>query len=189
MRCFVAIDITEEIKAGLADLQQALASSVDIRKGDVKWVRPEAMHLTLKFLGEIRDADVVQVCNMAKAVAADHNAFDLAVKEVGHFGGHSARVLWVGAGQDCEALLALQQDLEERLAQAGWPKEARKFAAHLTLCRIRNARAGTTLAEAARRFEHYDLGALRATAISVYESQLTPRGPIYTCLGHFKLLL
>ena len=188
MRCFVAIDITEEIKAGLADLQQALASSVDIRKGDVKWVRPEAVHLTLKFLGEIRDADVVEICRVVKEVASRHRAFNFAVKEVGHFGGRSARVLWVGAGAESEALLTLQQDLEEQLAQAGWPKEARKFSAHLTLCRVRNTQAGTKLAEVTGQFRDFDLGAMRGDSVSVYESKLTPQGPIYTCLGNYRLL-
>jgi len=188
MRCFIAIDITEEIKAQLVDLQEELAGSVDIRKGDVKWVRPEAMHLTLKFLGEIRDADVVDICRIVKDVAGRHRAFDFAVKEVGHFGGRSARVLWVGAGAESEALLALQQDLEEQLAKAGWAKEARKFSAHLTLCRVRNTQAGARLAEVTGQFRDFDLGAMRADSVLVYESKLTPQGPIYTCLGNCRLL-
>jgi 2'-5' RNA ligase len=188
MRCFIAIDISEEIKAQLAEVQQELAGSVDIRKGDVKWVRAEAMHLTLKFLGEIRDTDVVEICRIVKDVAGRHRAFDLAVKEVGHFGGRSARVLWVGAGQQSEPLSALQQDLEEQLAEAGWPKEARKFSAHLTLCRVRNTKAGTRLAEVTGQFRDFDLGVMRADSVSVYESKLTPQGPIYTCLGNYRLL-
>ena len=188
MRCFIAIDISEEIKAQLAEVQQELAGSVDIRKGDVKWVRAEAMHLTLKFLGEIRDTDVVEICRIVKEVAGRHRAFDFAVKEVGHFGGRSARVLWVGAGQESEPLSALQQDLEERLAEAGWPKEARKFSAHLTLCRVRNTKAGTKLAGVTGQFRDFDLGAMRAGSVSVYESKLTPQGPIYTCLGNYRLL-
>ncbi|MBN2130488.1 MAG: RNA 2',3'-cyclic phosphodiesterase [Sedimentisphaerales bacterium] len=187
MRCFIAIDISEQIKAQLADVQQELAGSVDIRQGDVKWVRPEAMHLTLKFLGEVRDADVVEICRIARDAAGRHRAFNVAVKEVGHFGGRSARVLWVGAGAESEPLSALQQDLEEQLAEAGWPKEGRKFSAHLTLCRVRNTKAGAKLAEATGPFRDLDLGAMRADSVSVYESKLTPQGPIYTCLGNYKL--
>jgi len=188
MRCFIAIDISEDIKAGLADLQKELAESVDIRKADVKWVRPEAMHLTLKFLGEIRDTEAVDICSIAKKVAAQHRAFSIRVREVGHFGGRSARVLWVGAGLSDETLLALHADLEEQLAQAGWAKETRKFSAHLTLCRIRNAQAGVKLAEATQQFKDFNLGTLRAGSICVYESKLTPHGPIYTCLGKYGLL-
>src|SRR4030042_2027607 len=157
MRCFIAIDITEEIRTALADLQEELAGSVDIRKGDVKWTEPEGIHLTLKFLGEVPDNQITEVFNVVKEVAGRHEAFDFAVKEVGSFGGRSARVLWVGAGLDCPELLELQQDLEDRLAEAGWPKEGRQFSGHLTLCRIRNSKAGEKLADATKRYEDYDL--------------------------------
>jgi 2'-5' RNA ligase len=187
MRCFIAIDITEDIRTGLADLQQELAGAVDIRKGDVKWVEPEGMHLTLKFLGEVPDNQILEVCNIVKEVAERHGAFDLAVREVGSFGGRSARVLWVGAGLDSPELLELQRDLEEKLAEAGWPKEGRRFSGHLTLCRIRNAKAGEKLGKAIERYKDYDLGTIRGASISIYESQLRPEGPIYTRLGNYKL--
>ena len=188
MRCFIAIDMDEGIRAGLHELQQDLAAKADVRKSDVKWVRPESMHLTLKFLGEIKDRDLVEICNVAKAVAGRHAPFDLAIRKVGHFGGRSARVLWVGAGLGCSELLDLQKDLENQLASAGWPKENRKFSGHLTLCRIRNTKAGFELARLAEAYKGFDLGAIRCGAITVYQSQLQPEGPIYTSLGHYELL-
>lgn len=188
MRCFIAIDIDEGIRAGLRNLQQDLAEKANVRKSDIKWVDPESMHLTLKFLGEIRDRDLVEVCNVAGAVAARHRRFDIAIKDVGHFGGRSARVLWVGAGLECPGLLGLQQDLEDELAAAGWPKEERKFSGHLTLCRIRNTKAGFELAKLTEEYEGFDLGVIRCGAITVYESQLRPEGPLYTSLGHYELL-
>ena len=187
MRCFIAIDINEGIRAELRDLQQDLARRADVRKSDVKWVRPEAMHLTLKFLGEIKDRQVVDLCNVVQTVCARHAVFDFAVREVGSFGGQSARVLWMGAGLDCPGLLQLQEDLEEQLAQAGWPKEARKFSGHLTLCRIRNAKAGIKLAQITEQYKDVDLGAVRCDSVRVYQSTLTPEGPIYTSLGHYSL--
>jgi len=187
MRCFIAIDIPEEIRAELADLQKKLAGQVDIRKGDVKWVEPEGMHLTLKFLGEVPDNQIVEVCNVAKEVAGRYRAFDFAVREAGSFGGRSARVLWIGAGLECPELLELQQDLEDELADAGWPKEGRQFSGHLTLCRIRNSKAGEKLGQVVEQYKDYDLGTVHAASITVYESQLTGQGPIYTPLGNFKL--
>ncbi|MBM4024432.1 MAG: RNA 2',3'-cyclic phosphodiesterase [Planctomycetes bacterium] len=188
MRCFIAIDIPEEIRAELADLQKELAQQVDIHKGDVKWVEPESMHLTLKFLGEVPDPQIVEICNIAKDVASRHEAFDFAVREAGSFGGRSARVLWMGAGLDCPALLELQQELEEELAEAGWPKEGRQFSGHLTLCRIRNSKAGEKLGRMVEQYKDYDLGTVRAASIVVYESRLTPQGPMYTPLGNFNLV-
>ena len=187
MRCFIAIDIDEQIKKGLGNLQDELRDKTDVRKGDVKWVRPEAMHLTLKFLGEIKDEQVVDVCNIVKDVASRHKSFELDVKSVGHFGGRSARVLWVGTGQDCDNLLQLQKDLEQQLASAGWPEETRKFSGHLTLCRVRNSKAGVKLVQTIREYENFRLGTMPADSVMVYQSQLMPKGPIYTVLGNYTL--
>jgi 2'-5' RNA ligase len=187
MRCFIAIDIDEQIRKGLSSLQDQLRQKVDIRKGDAKWVNPENTHLTLKFLGEIKDDQTVQVCNITADVAARHRRFDLDVRSVGCFGGRSARVLWVGTGENCENLVKLHDDLEGQLEHAGWPKEGRKFAAHLTLCRIRNSKAGIKLAQASRQYKNFELGTFSADSVTVYQSELTPQGPIYTALGSYDL--
>jgi 2'-5' RNA ligase len=187
MRCFIAIEIPEEIQAELANLQKELAGQVDVHKGDVKWVESESIHLTLKFLGEVPDKQIVEVCNIVKEVASRYQEFDFAVREAGSFGGRSARVLWVGAGLDCPELSELQQDLEDEMADAGWPKEGRQFSGHLTLCRIRNSKAGEKLGGLIERYKDYDLGLVHADSIVVFESQLTPQGPIYTPLGTYKL--
>jgi len=187
MRCFIAIDIDEQIRKCLSNLQNNLQAKVDIRSSDVKWVSPEATHLTLKFLGETKDEQAVEVCSITMEVASRHKSFDFAVESVGHFGGRSARVLWVGAGHDCNNLLQLQQDLDQELASAGWPGETRKFAGHLTLCRIRNPKAGIKLVQAARKYENLKLGIVSADSVCVYESRLTPKGPIYTALGNYDL--
>jgi len=187
MRCFIAIDIDETIRKGLSNLQDKLREKADIRKGDVKWVRPDVTHLTLKFLGEIKDEQVVEVCNITKDVASRHKRFDLDVESVGYFGGRSARVLWIGAGQGSDRLLRLQEDIEQQLDCAGWPGEARKFSAHLTLCRIRNAKAGIKLGQVSAQYQDYELGTLRADSVTVYQSELTPQGPIYATLGNYPL--
>jgi len=187
MRCFIAIDIDKEIRAALGDLQQQLQSKVDIEKRDVKWVRPDNIHLTLKFLGEIKDEQAVEVCNITKEVADRHKSFDLNIETVGHFGGSSARVLWVGMGAGSDNLFELQKDLEEQLAQAGWPKESREFTGHLTLCRIKKPAAGVKLAQASENYKDFKLGIISADSVSVYQSQLMPSGPIYTVLGNYKL--
>ena len=187
MRCFIAINIDEQIRKALADLQEELQDKADIKRGDAKWVNPENIHLTLKFLGEIRDEQIMDICNITGDVVSRHKSFELDIESVGYFGGRSARVLWVGTGQNCEKLLQLQQDLEQQLDLAGWPKEARKFSGHLTMCRIRNTRAGIKLAQLAREYKDFKLGTMPADSVSVYQSQLTPLGPIYTVLGKYEL--
>ena len=187
MRVFIAIAIDEQIRKALANLQNELQDKADVKKSDVKWVTPETIHLTLKFLGEIKDEQVVDVCNITDDVASRHKSFELDVESVGHFGGRSARVLWVGTGQNSEKLLQLQEDLEQQLDLAGWPRETRKFSGHLTLCRIRNARAGIKLAQMISEYKDFKLGTMPADSVSVYQSQLTPKGPIYTVVGNYRL--
>ena len=187
MRCFIAIDIDEQIRKALANLQNELRSKVDIRKGDVKWVNPENIHLTLKFLGEIKDEQIMDVCNITGDVAGRHKSFELDIESVGWFGGKSARVLWVGTGQSCDKLLQLQEDLEQQLDSAGWPRDARKFSGHLTLCRIRNTKAGIKLARITEEYKDYKLGTIPVDSVCVFESRLTPQGPIYTVLGNYQL--
>ena len=190
MRVFIAIDIDEQIRETLGDLQQQLQSKArleNVKKGDVKWVNPENVHLTLKFLGEIKDQQIVEVCDIVKDVAGRHGSFDIDVESVGHFGGRSARVLWVGAGQGNKNLLELQKDLDSQLARAGWPEETREFAGHLTLCRVRNPRAGVILAQISQDYEDIKLGVISADSVPVYQSRLTPAGPVYILLGNYKL--
>jgi 2'-5' RNA ligase len=187
MRVFIAIDIDEQIQTALRDLQQQLQSKVDVKRSDVKWVNPENIHLTLKFLGETKDEQVVEVCNITKDVAGRHKGFDLDVESVGCFGGKSARVVWVGIGQGSDSLLRLQEDIDQQLASAGWPQETRKFTGHLTLCRVRNSKAGVKLAQASEAYRDFRLGTTPADSVIVYQSQLRPTGPIYTPLGNYKL--
>lgn len=187
MRVFIAIDIDDGIRKALSNLQREMLAKVDIKKSDAKWVDPKTMHLTLKFLGEIKDQQVVDVCNIVRDVAGRHKSFDIEIAGVGYFGGKSARVLWVGAGQNSENLLQLQADLEQELASAGWPPETRKFAGHLTLCRIRNSRAGVKLAQLTEEYKDFKLGIVPVDALCVYQSELKPEGPVYTALGNYEL--
>lgn len=187
MRVFIAIDIDESIIKALGDLQSDMQGKADIKKSDARWVNPDTLHLTLKFLGEIKDEQVVDVCRAVEVVAGRHQNFEFDVEAVGYFGGKSARVLWVGAGNESDELSKLQQDLEQELAQVGWPKENRKFSGHLTLCRVRNPRAGFELAKMTESYKDFKLGTMPADSLCVYQSDLTPKGPIYTVLGNYKL--
>jgi 2'-5' RNA ligase len=216
MRVFIAIDIDDKTRKAIANLQKQIASKVDVKKGDVKWVEPNNIHLTLKFLGEISDEQLAEVSEITNTVAHAHQKFTLEIESVGSFpptgsqrgGGRSAKVVWVGAGtrlgegadkatqatvmpsrsrEGIDALLALQKDLDDLLAQAGYPKEEREFSAHLTLCRVNHPMAGIKIGEAIAQFSHLKLGSIAADAIYIYQSQLTPAGPNYTLLSDFKL--
>jgi RNA 2',3'-cyclic 3'-phosphodiesterase len=187
MRVFIAIDIDDKIRKAIADLQKQIASKVSVKQGDLKWVEPNNIHLTLKFLGEISDEQVAEVSEIAKTVAQAHQKFDLEIGSVGSFGGRSAKVIWVGVGKGTEESLALQDDLNDLLTPLGYPKEQREFSPHLTLCRVNHPIAGLKMGEAIAQFSHLKLGSIAADALCVYQSQLTPAGPTYTLLASFSL--
>jgi 2'-5' RNA ligase len=187
MRVFIAIDINEEIRSSIRALQGELKDAADIRSGEVKWVEPANIHLTLKFLGEIRDQDVPGVCNIVKAVASRHKRFKLSVESLGYFGSRSARVSWIGVCEGKESLFELQKELVSELEMSGWGKEERAFTGHLTMCRIKNIKAGRRIAEVSENFKDFQAGAVWVESVKVYQSQLTPSGPIYSVLGSYPL--
>jgi 2'-5' RNA ligase len=187
MRCFIAIDMDPQIKTAIANLQKQISGRLDLRRGDVTWVRDNAMHLTLKFLGDVPDADLMDVCRVTEQVCQHHSRFDLDIEGVGHFGGPNARVVWVGTGRGTEALMALQADLEDQLDAAGWPKEGKGFSPHLTLCRVKNPKAGPPLVQAYKPHHEIKLGITGVESLVIYESQLRPEGPDYIPLGRYEL--
>jgi 2'-5' RNA ligase len=187
MRIFIAVDIDEDVRKTIAALQRELRQKTSADERSVKWVDPDKMHLTLKFLGEVKDADITDVCKVTEQVAKKYNSFDLEVETVGHFGGASARVLWVGTTGGSEQLARLANELDERLWDIGFAKETRRFTGHLTLCRIKNYKAGVELAALADSYGPFEAGASLVDSIVVYQSQLTKAGPIYTALGTYKL--
>ncbi|MDO8301740.1 MAG: RNA 2',3'-cyclic phosphodiesterase [Sedimentisphaerales bacterium] len=186
MRVFVALDIDETIQVALADLQKNIRANANLEKGEAAWVKPALMHLTIKFLGEIEDEQLPQVCKIVEEIAARHKAFTVEVANVGTFG-KPAKVLWVGIGENSRGLMSLQKDMQEHFAQAGWPKEEREFAGHLTLCRIKSFKAAKKLTQTAAQYAGVPLGSQKIDAICIYKSQLTPEGPVYTLLQKSEL--
>jgi len=187
MRVFIAVDIDKQVKTVVTELQEKIRQQAAVEKKDASWVRGEAMHLTLKFLGEIDDRGVVEVCKIAEEASRKHKSFELDIEGAGSFGGRSARVLWIGTGAGGDSLLKLAEDIEQGLAEAGFPKERRKFAGHLTLCRIKNAKAGMQLGLTAQKYENFKAGTTFIDSVTVYQSQLKPTGPEYIVLGRYKL--
>jgi 2'-5' RNA ligase len=187
MRVFIAVDINEQIRKAIGDVQKRLQGRVKSSGKSVKWVRPEVMHLTLKFLGEVDDGAITDVCKAVENVANGHKKFDLDIETVGCFGGRSARVVWVGTGAGSEQLVRLAEDIDDVLGETGFAKETRRFTGHLTLCRIKNVRDGYELAEAVDGFGPFNAGTASIDAVTVYQSELTRAGPNYTALASYKL--
>lgn len=185
MRLFIAVDTTEELAKRLTDVQNALRRLPDIKPAAATWVRPEQMHLTLKFLGPIEPARITKICGIVQEIALQHKPFEIVCKGIGAFG-NPARVLWAGF-EPSEPLAKLQAELDKRLTEAGCAAENRAYSAHLTLCRIKSAAAGATLKTAAAKWANELFGAVNVDAVVVYESRLSARGPQYLTVSRSPL--
>jgi 2'-5' RNA ligase len=134
LRLFVAIELTDEVREALGWLQAELRS-----RGltQLRWVRPDGIHLTLKFLGETPAARVATIEKALEEAVAGEKAHELALGSLGTFGGKNPRVMWIDLAGDVEMLLGLQERVDAALVEVGFPREGRKFAPHLTLARVR----------------------------------------------------
>ena len=134
VRSFIAIPVSD---AGIQALNDAVRSLETEIGRHVRWVRPEGIHLTLKFMGDIQLGIAQQVLEALPSVAAAFMPFELAIKELGAFPNlRCPRVLWAGVNGDLEVLSSLQQAVKDSVERLGLPKEQRYFSPHLTLGRV-----------------------------------------------------
>jgi len=180
IRSFLALDPPEEVLGEIASIQNRLRKFI---QGDIRWVRPEGIHSTLKFFGDISGDDVANIAATVEKAAEKEMPFSLAIGGVGVFPDpHRPRVLWLGMNGDVERLRVFQKGIEQALLQIGFPREQRPYRPHLTLGRIRSLKGLIGLARALEKGEEYTAGRFIASGLSLIQSELTPRGAIYTRL-------
>ena len=184
IRSFIAIQLPEEVREGLARLRKELER--DEHKF-VKWVAPGGIHLTLKFLGNIPSKRVAEITEAIAEAAQGISPFHLEISCLGAFPSlRQARVFWVGIGGEVEKLSRLQQNIDSALAVLGFAKEERSFVPHLTLARLRpgasplERRSFGELVDSTIFEDKYHI---EVEAVSLMRSQLTPAGAVYTCLS------
>lgn len=190
IRAFIAIELSEELKASLARLQELIKLGSE---SYVKWVDPQGIHLTLKFLGNISVDKVSAISEAIAEVARSVAPFRLEITEFGAFPNTKApRVAWVGLGGDLESLLRLQRGIDQALIPLGFPPEARAFSPHLTLGRVRDQatpQERRRLGERVASLEVQGQPSLYVDRVSLMRSQLTSKGAIYSRLSAAELLL
>lgn len=180
MRVFIAIDLPEEIRTRLSDMQAELRSAAT----SARWIAAESAHLTLKFIGEVSDTRREDVD--AALGGLSWKEFPVSVKGVGFFPGtRSPRVFW--AGLHASTMEGLTQEIDTRLERAGFDKEKRAFRPHITLARAKTSRLESTLVKAAEKFAETDFGSFVADRCFLYQSSLKPTGPVYTKLKEYML--
>jgi 2'-5' RNA ligase len=175
VRSFIAIELGPEIQKELARVQNELKKS----EADVKWVKPERIHLTLKFLGEVSPGLMEEVKKIIAQVVKNHKAFELQISQAGAFPKpEHPRVLWIGVKQGHEETVKLAQELEDALMRIGFQKEKRAFKAHLTLGRVRSAHNRNQLKELLQSVS-VSPQTMRVEKLILFKSTLTPKGAIY----------
>ncbi len=181
IRAFLALDPPEEVLREIGRVQSRLQKII---RGDVRWVRPESIHLTLKFFGDIRDGEVENISTVAERAAAEVGPFELAIGGAGVFPDMKRpRVIWLGMDGETERLGIFQNGLERAFREIGFPGEERPFRPHLTLGRVRSPKGLGSLAEALKKAETDADTRFTASGLCLFKSDLTPQGAIYTRLA------
>jgi 2'-5' RNA ligase len=186
VRCFVAVDLPDDVRAALAEAQARLRGAAP--RADVRWTAAGAMHLTLEFLGEVSPETSQPVRAAVAAVAGGWAHLRLGCGGLGVFPGPSRpRVLWAGITGDLAGLGELAAGIERALEPLGFPPPRRPFRGHVTLGRVRSPRGLAPLLGALEGGRDATFGAWTAAEVVLYRSHLSPRGSRYEALARLPL--
>ncbi len=182
IRAFIAIALPDDVKAMLGEVSEALAAQMPPHS--VRWVRPDLLHATLRFLGDTAVSQLPIIASELDRIMAGHYRIDLWVSGLGCFPNRRRpRVIWAGLQGDVTAVNSLKRGIDVCLEPLGWELERRPFRPHLTLGRVKDSRQLRGVAWGAAVKELV----VPVTAVHLIESQLRPGGPIYTVRHTSKL--
>lgn len=188
VRSFMAIEIPPQVRAELAAFAQKLKAG---RHTFVKWVGPESVHLTLKFLGNVPLETVPRIVEASTRKIEPLPRFSLQMGGTGAFPDwQRPQVIWVGLRGEIVRLAALQKDLEAALSPLGFPPDSRAFSPHLTVGRLRDQVSSDDkrrFGQWAQTLELEGTPSFEVVALSLMRSQLTRNGPIYSKLATIEL--
>ncbi len=179
IRTFVAIDLPAAVQEALDRFEKELQRA----QAPISWVKPERIHLTLKFLGDVAPERIPEVQGSLEQVAATAAPFRLQPSGCGAFPSlKQMRVIWVGLQGDGEALKRLQTGVEEAMGKLGFKKEERPFRAHLTVGRVKGRQHLRALQDLLMARQSFEAEAFDVTELVLYKSELRPEGARYTPL-------
>lgn len=179
IRTFIAIELPQEIHRKLDDFGKELKRS----RAMVSWVKPENIHLTLKFLGDVSPEQLQTVQGVLEKVAAGTAPFRLQAFGCGAFPSlKQMRIVWVGLRGGNEPLNRLQKEIESSLIPVGFKAEDRPFKPHLTIGRVKGRQGSRALQEILMANQTFEAEAFDVTEVVLYKSDLRPEGARYTPL-------
>jgi RNA 2',3'-cyclic 3'-phosphodiesterase len=178
MRTFIALELSQEVRAELSRLEAEIKKA----EADVKWVVPENIHLTLKFLGDVDEDKIGRIKETLDGISSGIKSFEISLFKLGGFPNlNYPRVIWVGIDKGCSEVEKIAALVEAKLAELSFEKEDRPFSAHLTIGRVKSGKNKIALKEAISSLSARPASCL-ISHITLFQSTLTPHGPIYTAL-------
>jgi len=183
IRTFIAVSISEEARKAVA---QMIVSLQEFGSG-IRWVKPENLHLTLKFLGDIEEENLPKLEEAMNSSTEMIKPFKYELVNVGCFPNYKRpRVLWIGVEDSEDRLLLLHQNIESEFTKQDFPKESRKFTPHLTIARVKDFRKCESVIS---KFSDYNFGSHKNVVeeVLLMKSNLYPSGAKYTKLIQIKL--
>lgn len=183
MRLFIAIELSDEVRAALAEVQASLGKWSQM----VRWIDAAQLHMTLKFLGETPQSNVRAIHQALASAAAAVSPFELALADCGCFPPRGpTRIVWVGTTDETGRLTLLVEAVEAGVAPLGFPREDRPFAPHLTVGRIRDDRSGGQI-RTAMQTAKVRCVSQRVDHVTLMQSQLSPQGASYSVVTRAEL--
>lgn len=184
MRTFIAIEIPDRIKQEMAKVQERLRQA-GVEAG---WTRPEGIHLTLKFLGEVRESRVKEIMSALETAASGTGIFRLEVAGAGAFpNAKNPRVVWLGVEGELDQLSGLQAAVEKAMSGLGFDRDERGFTPHLTVGRVKLIRSREQWAAALDEVKNIRISGFDVTGVSLMKSELRRGGAVYTEIGRLDL--
>lgn len=183
LRTFIAIELSDEVKQTIQDVEDSLK----VLGCDIKWVRPEIAHLTLKFLGDVASDTIETIDRVLQESVQGLPPIQTQLTSLGIFPDiRRPRVLWIGLEDKEGRIKQLAESVETALGNIGFRKEEREFKPHITIGRLRSSKNAIQLAEAIRGFTVPAGRRQSIENITLFKSTLTPTGPIYEVLKKFS---
>ncbi len=186
IRVFLAVELSSDIREKIVFLQQQLQATLP----PINWVRPESIHLTLKFLGYVEPSRISQLLSVLEPIGKKQNGFSINLQGLGVFPNvNRPRIFWVGVTGMTQGLKALVFEIEAALDSLGFPLADKPYHPHLTLARIKreNAIVGAALVENGILQTDQPLGTLTIEGFLLFQSDLDSSGATYTPLGTVRL--
>lgn len=176
MRAFIAFEISDAVRGEFMLIQNELRKT----GADVKWTRPENIHVTLKFLGEVSEDRIDGISKALDSIAKEYKAFEITLFKLGAFPKLDfPRVVWIGIDENCAVVEEIQAKIENACYNMGFERDKRPYSSHLTIGRVRGPKNKDRLKQALTTLDVKPV-MFHAKEIILFRSTLTPKGPIYT---------